>query len=321
MDPLSEIISMLHPHACVAAGLDAGGDWSIRFERHAGLKCNAVLKGRCWLCVDGSKPVILEAGDCVILPHGRPFVISSAPAQEGVDAGSVYAPVRHGGTAVYGGGGDFFMASSRFLLSGTIGDMLLRGLPAVLVIRSEPEFAALQWSLNRIAQELREPKPGGALSIEHLAHFVLLQVMRQHLATAPHQTGGWLAAVADPSIARAVSAMHADIARPWTVQDLASRASLSRTSFAVRFRHVTGQTPMQYLAEWRILVAGDRLRRTKVPIARVAAEVGYASESAFSVAFKRITGRSPRQYADDPDARGQDGDRCLVVPERRLAAG
>ena len=322
VDPLSDIVSLLEPHDCVAAGLDAGGDWSIRFERHAGLKCNAVLHGRCSLRVDGAEPVTLEAGDCAILPHGRAFLLSARPARSGEDARTVYAPVPHGGTAVHGGGGDFFMTGSRFLLSGTAAELLLGALPPVLVVRGGPGRTTLPWALERIADELREPGPGGALCIEHLSHLVLVQVMRRHLATSggpgpagrespdpecreqggPERGGGWLAAIADPRLSKAIAAVHEDPARSWTVAELAACADLSRTSFAVRFRRVSGQTPMAYLTRWRMLVAADRLRRTGAPIARVAEGVGYASESAFAVAFKRATGRSPRRHARGPAA-------------------
>ena len=310
VDPLSDIVSLLEPRDCVAAGLDAGGDWSIRFERHAGLKCNAVLHGRCSLRVDGAEPVTLETGDCAILPHGRPFLLSARPARAGEDARTVYAPVPHGGTAVHGGGGDFFMTGSRFLLSGTAAELLLAALPPVLVVRGGSERATLEWALGRIADELREPGPGGALCIDHLSHLVLVQVVRRHLATSAGpdaserrlsgQGGGWLAAIADPRLSKAVAAVHEDPARSWTVGELASRAGMSRTSFAVRFRRVAGQTPMGYLTRWRMLVAADRLRRTGAPVAKVAGDVGYASESAFAVAFKRATGRPPRRYAREP---------------------
>jgi AraC-like DNA-binding protein len=297
MDPLSDIIALLHPHDCVAAGLDAGGDWSIRFEAHAGLKCNAVLKGRCWLSVEGGAgPIRLKAGDCVVLPHGRPFVISTFAARRSADADTIYGGVPHGGTAVYGGGGDFFMTGSRFLLSGPAAEVLLRSLPPVIIVRSGPEQEAVQWALDRIAAELRAPRPGGGLSISHLSHFLFVQVMRRHLAEASPDMDGWLAAIADPQLCPAVAAMHQDPALPWTVQDLASRAGMSRTSFAVRFRHITGQTPLGYLTQWRMMLAAERLGRSGNPVARVAEEVGYASESAFAVAFKREMGQPPRRY-------------------------
>ena len=303
MDPLSEIVSLLRPHDCVAAGLDAGGDWSVRFERHVGLKCNAVLRGACWLRVEGvAEPLRLETGDCVVLPHGRPFLLSARPARLGEDAQAIYAPVRHGGTAVLGDGGDFFMVGSRFLLSGPAAGMLLGPLPPVLIVRSGPQGEAVRGSLARIAEELRDPRPGGALAVAHLSHLLLVEVLRRHLAESPPATGGWLAAIADPHVSRAVAAMHDDPARPWTVRELAARARMSRTAFAVRFRRVAGVTPMGYLTQLRMALAADRLRRTRAPVARIAAGVGYASEAAFAVAFKRATGQPPRRYARGAEA-------------------
>ena len=296
---------MLRPRDCVAAGLDAGGDWAIRFERHAGLKCNAVVKGRCSLSVEGTDGALpLEAGDCFILPHGRPFLISARNATLGDDATTIYAPVPHGGTAVHGGGGTFFMTGARFLLAGSAADVLLQSLPPAIVVHGGARSEAIRWTLERIAEELRNPRPAGSLLIAHLSHALLIEVLRQHLAAgrseipeAPGEGLGWMAALADPAIARAVCAMHGAPAHSWTVEELATRAAMSRTTFAVRFRRVVGQTPMAYLTRWRMLHAAHRLRGSADPLIRVAIEVGYASESAFAHAFKREMGCSPRRYA------------------------
>lgn len=296
MDPLSQVISQLRPHDCVAAGLDAGGAWSIRFDRHAGLKCNAVLKGRCWLAVEGCDPISLKEGDCVILPHGRSFVMSADRIRHGRHAETVYAPVSHGGTAVLGGGGDFFMIGSRFMVSGLPADRLLRTLPSVMHIRAGPEQASLKWALDGIASELREPRIGGAVSIAHLSHLVLVQALRHHLAGPAVPRSGWLAALADGQICIAIGALHDDPARDWSVAELGARSGLSRTAFATRFAQRVGVPPMAYLTEWRMCLAAEQLARGAQPVARIGAKVGYASESAFAAAFKRVTGQTPRQY-------------------------
>ncbi|WP_073129968.1 AraC family transcriptional regulator [Palleronia salina] len=297
MDPLSDIVALLKPHECVAAGFDAAGDWSIQFERHAGLKCNALVKGGCWLSVDGGKPVRLDAGDCAILPHGLPFVLSARPGRFGVDAAEIYSPLPHGGTATYGGGGDFFMAGSRFLLSGPATEMLLPSLPPFLIVRAGAEGEVLRWSVERIARELRTPQPGSSLAIAHLSHLVLMQALRACLLQEQTGLGGWFAALTDASVARAVAAIHANPARRWTLAGLAAEAGLSRTTFAERFRKVTDQTPLGYLTRWRMALAMDRLTGSNAALGQIAAEVGYASQAAFSAAFRRETGYSPRQYA------------------------
>ncbi|MBE3638157.1 AraC family transcriptional regulator [Mangrovicoccus algicola] len=303
MDPLSQVISHLRPHDCVAAGLDAGGAWSIRFERHAGLKCNAILKGRCWLAMEGRDPISLEEGDCVILPHGRSFVMSAKRPRDGRDAETVYAPVSHGGTAMLGGGGDFFMMGSRFLVSGLPADRLLRTLPSVMHIRAGAEQASLKWVLNGIASELRNARIGGAVSIAHLSHLVLVQALRHHLAGPAVPGTGWLAALADGQLCIAIGALHDDPARDWSVAELGTRAGLSRTAFATRFAQTVGVTPMAYLTEWRMCLAAEQLARGSQPVARIGREVGYASESAFAAAFKRVAGQTPRQYRRASKAR------------------
>lgn len=297
MDTLSGIVALLQPHDCVAAGFDAAGDWSIEFERHVGLKCNSVIKGGCWITVDGGKPVWLDAGDCTILPHGLPFILSARSVSRGTDAHEIYAPVAHGGTASYGGGGEFFMAGSRFLLSGPAAEILLPSLPPVLVVRGGEKGEVLAWALNRIARELRVPEPGSALTIAHLSHLILVQALRAFLAQDNRGVTGWLAALSDPNISRAVAAIHVEPARSWTVAGLAAEAALSRTVFAERFRQITGQTPHQYLTRWRMLLAMDRLLAPDAALAKIASEAGYSSESAFAAAFKRETGHSPRRYA------------------------
>lgn len=298
MDALSNIVSLLEPHDCVAAGLDAGGDWSIEFEKHAGLKCNAILKGDCWLSVEGvANPVHLDSGDCMILPTGRPFRISRSQARFGANTTDIYEPVTHGGTAVFGGGGEFFMTGSRFLLSGPAADTLLQTLPPIIIVRQGSEQEAVRWSLSRISEELQTPRPGSALSIAHLSHFVLVQVLRCYLQDSTAELNGWLAAIADPYISKAITAIHENLARPWTVQELGSLSGLGRTAFAVRFRNITGQTPIGYLTQLRMFFAAKRLLRPGTSIAQLAEEVGYGSESAFSVAFKRETGQCPGRYA------------------------
>ncbi|MEM9910385.1 MAG: AraC family transcriptional regulator [Pseudomonadota bacterium] len=307
-DPLSDIIGLLRPHDCVAAGLDAGGDWAVRFKQHAGMKCNAVVEGACTLRVEriatksgvaSWDPIQLTAGDCFILPHGRPFLISADGMTPGTDAEAIYAPVPHGGTAVHNEGGAFFMTGARFLVSGSASGALLGVLPPVLVVRDGARSELVRWVLVRIAAELRAPSPGTALTISHLSHLLLVEVMRQYLMETAAEATGWIAALADPTIARALEAMHANPARRWTVAALASQADMSRTSFAIRFRRIAGQTPMAYLTTWRMLLAADRLQRTDDSIARIAAQVGYSSESAFAHAFRRELGCSPRRYTSE----------------------
>lgn len=305
VDPLSDVLALLKPHDCVAAGLDAGGDWSIRYAPHAGLKCIGVDKGGCWLNLESLRaPLWLGEGDCVILPRGKAFVLSARGARQGDAAESVHSAPVHGDTARLGSGGDFFMTGARFLLSGQAAEMLTATLPDVIVIRAAADNRAasgetVRWAITRIAAELRQRRPGCASSIEHLSHVLLIELMRHHLEEGQENQIGWTAALADPFLCRALAAMHQDLSGPWTVASLAEHAGLSRTAFAVRFARLVGQTPMGYITLWRMLWAAKRLDRDGTSVAQVAAEVGYASESSFTAAFKRTLGTTPRRFVDE----------------------
>jgi AraC-like DNA-binding protein len=299
MDPLSNVLSLLKPRNYMAAGFEAGGDWSIQFpDQQRGIKCGAVVSGECWLAVDDvPEPVHLKTGDCFLLPSGRPFRLATDLTLPPSDAAAIFSAPRKGGVASFNGGGDFFMVSSRFALTGNQADILLQMLPAIVHIRDEPGQVSLRWSVEQMLAELREPKPGGFLVVQHLAHMVLVQALRLHLTEGSKTGVGWLFALADKQMSQAMSAVHEDPAHRWTLQELAARAGMSRSSFALKFKEMVGTSPMDYLSQWRMLLAGDRLENTRDPISIIAPSLGYESEAAFSTAFKRVTGYSPRQYA------------------------
>ncbi len=172
-------------------------------------------------------------------------------------------------------------------------------LPPIVHIRKEPDKAALRWCLERMRQELREPQPGGFLVAQQLASMMLVQVLRLHMAEGLRGGVGWLFALADKRMAAAITAMHDDPGHRWTLQVLAERAGMSRTTFTLTFKETVGASPMDYLTRWRMLLAGDRLVNSSDPISVIALAFGYESESAFSTAFKRVMGCSPRQYSRD----------------------
>jgi AraC-like DNA-binding protein len=125
---------------------------------------------------------------------------------------------------------------------------------------------------------------------------MLIQALRLHLTEGLRGGVGWLFALADKQMGAAISSMHDDPAHGWTLQELAERVGMSRSTFALKFKETVGASPMDYLTRWRMLLAGDRLANSSDPISVIALSLGYESESAFSTAFKRVMGCSPRQY-------------------------
>lgn len=315
MDPLSDVLSLLKPRSYMCGGFDVGGDFSVQFHQHEGIKCYAVVSGQCWLAVEGvSEPVRLMAGDCFLLPSGRPFRLATDLSLTPVDAFATYAAERRNGSILtIDGGGSCLIVGGFFGLSGNHAGILLGVLPPIVHIRKEADKAAMRWSLERMMEELRDPQPGGLVVAQQLACTMLVQALRLHLAEGGNGGVGWLFALADKQMSAAITAMHGDPGHRWKLQELAEQAGMSRSTFALRFKETVGKSPMEYLTGWRMMLAGDRLTNSDDSISAIALFLGYESESAFSTAFKRVMGCSPRQYSrgKKPDS-GREAEREAV---------
>ena len=223
MDPLSDVISLLEPRSYRVGGFEAGGDWSIRFDPFNGIKCYAVTAGACWLAVEGAgEPVLLEQGDCFLLPRGWPFRVASDLTLPAEDWKRHFLGSRDGelvklndirGVTVLGG---------HFQLAGPQLEMLLGMLPPIVHLRRESERETLRWAFDRMGQELIESKPGSFLIIQQLVYMIFVQALRLHL---DERNGvGWLFALSDKQVGAAIAAIHREPGRRWTVAALASKS-------------------------------------------------------------------------------------------------
>jgi AraC-like DNA-binding protein len=281
-----------------------------------------VISGQCWLAYEGvADAVQLTAGDCFLLPSGRPFRLASDLSLTPVDVMTILANRQNGSFHTLNGGGDCFIAGGHFAFSGDHACILLGVLPPIVHLRKESDKEALRWSLERMRQELRDPKPGGILVAQQLAYMMLVQALRLHLAEGLSGGVGWLFALADKQMSAAINAMHSDPAHRWTLQKLAERAGMSRSIFALKFKQTVGASPMEYLTRWRMLLAGDKLTNSGDAVSAIAVSLGYESESAFSTAFKRVMGCSPRQYRRGRSvASSSGGDAEAAAEELELVA-
>ncbi|GAA3735535.1 AraC family transcriptional regulator [Micromonospora maritima] len=295
MDPLDDVLALLGTTSRVSAALTAGGRWAVRFDPPAGVKFNAVRRGRCLLRTDTApEPVPLDTGDCFLLTRPVGYTLASDPDVPAEPAGPIFRAAA-GGPARVGAGDEVLLVGGAFSFTDRSRDLLLDSLPQVIhVPATTPEAETVRWAVGEIDAELRQGRPGGRLVADHLALVMLIRILRLHLDRGT--PSGWLAGLTDPVVAPALRAMHAHPERPWTVAAVARSAAVSRSTLAARFKRVVGCGPLEYLTGWRIELAADRLRRSEDTVATVARAVGYGSESALSVAFKRVTGLSPRAY-------------------------
>jgi AraC-like DNA-binding protein len=291
------VLSLLKPRSYMAGGFSVGSDLAIRFPKYQGIKCYAVVSGQCWLSVKGvPDAVLLTAGDCFLLPRGLSFCLATDPSLTPVDFYAVLSALRNGSVPGDDGAG-CYLAGGHFVLAGSHAEILLGSLDPIVHIRKDSDRAAMRWSLERMKEELRDPQPGGSLVAQQLAYMMLVQALRLHLADGARGGVGWLFALADKQMSAAIACMHDDPAHRWTLQELAERAGMSRSVFALKFKETVGSTPMEYLTRWRMMLAGDRLNHSGDSVSVIAASLSYESESAFGKAFRRVMGCSPRRYS------------------------
>ena len=231
MDPLSDVISLLEPRSYRVGGFEAGGDWSIRFDPFEGIKCYAVTSGACWLAVEGAgEPVLLEQGDCFLLPHGWPFRVASDLALPPEDWKRHFLGSRDGELVKLNDGGGVTVLGGHFQLAGPQAEMLLGMLPPIVHLQSESDRETLRWAFDRMRQELIDSKPGSFLIVQQLVYMIFVQALRLHLDE--RKGVGWLFALSDKQVGAAIAAIHREPARRWTVAALAARSR----HVAIRFR-------------------------------------------------------------------------------------
>ena len=296
-DPFSDILRLVRAETLVTGGFTAGGPWALRFPVPKKIKFFAVVKGHCWVTLDGEPPIRFATGDVGLLSAPRAFVLASDPDVSPVEAMTLFSGAGKT-TAQLGDGSDFAHIGGHVLLDPASGRLLADVLPPWIHVQSAlPQAANFRWLLDRLAEERASSLPGAELASAQLAQLLFIQILRAHLAGSDRVHASWLRALGDPRIAPAMRLMHGDPARAWHLEDLATACAMSRTTFAERFRTVAGVSPLAYLTDWRMRLAEQALRaEVGRSVALIARSVGYTSESAFTNAFKRATGVSPKAY-------------------------
>lgn len=296
-DPLSDVLALVKTRGFMSGGIDVGNPWAYAFAPDGVFHCFAVVSGQCWLSLaDGSAPIEIGEGEFFAIPHGEGFSLASSPALAPSDIYAEMDGPLQGRILSLRGGGDCLLFGAIFTFRRDFARYLLDALPSVLHIRGGEDRAALRGYLDRMMTLLRAPQPGSLLVSEHLAETMMIEILRLHLTAEAANSVGWLFALGDPRLRRAVTAMHEQPWYRWTVQQLAERAGMSRSSFALRFKEKVGASVIEYLSRWRMLLAADQLIASSDPIGAMADRIGYKSESAFVFAFRREMGCTPRQY-------------------------
>jgi AraC-like DNA-binding protein len=299
VDPIGEALHFLRMSGTFYCRAEFTAPWGLALPAMKNcLMFHVVTSGRCWLEVEGAEPRQLQPGDLALVPHGEGHRLASEP---GVPAAKLfelpreqvserYETLRHGGS-----GAATSMVCGAVRFDHPAARQLVTLLPRVISVEawSSPHMEWIQSTLRLIAAEARELRPGGETVITRLADILVIQAVRSWIEHDPAAQTGWLGALRDRQIGRAIALIHRDPARAWTVASLAAEVAMSRSAFAARFTELVGEPAMRYVARWRMHVALTWLEEDDARLGDLASRLGYQSEAAFSRAFKRFIGISP----------------------------
>jgi AraC-like DNA-binding protein len=241
--------------------------------------------------------VTAKAGDIILVPSNEPHRIGSGPDVRPVNVEPLIQAGPDGGLAriAFGGGGERTSILCGFLGTSAPASPILALMPAVLTIGVE-EGASASWiesSFRFAAHQLSMGLVEQPTVLGKLAELLFMEAVRRYVASLRPDQAGWLSALGDPVVGRALALMHSRMMHRWTTEELAREVGLSRSAFADRFTAKVGEPPMRYLGNCRLQNAADRLRGSRDPVARIAYDTGYESEAAFNRAFKRAYALPP----------------------------
>lgn len=300
MDTLSLILNDIRLHGAVFREARLSAPWALRLHTPGLTSFHIVTRGGACLLREGSEPLRLQAGDIVLLPGGIEHSVQDDPATRvtPLDLMPELDRLQREPLHLGGNGPGCALLSGHFRFDIDLARPLITALPPLIHLRSIAGTPApwLRIGLQFVAQETAQERPGQQVIINRIADILLVEALRDHVNSLPEGAGNWLLALRDASLSSALAAMHQRPERNWTVPELAETAHLSRSAFADRFNQVMGQPPLSYLTEHRMRLAAWKLAQTRLSIAQIATQVGYASETAFSQAFKRAHGVSPSAY-------------------------
>jgi AraC-like DNA-binding protein len=266
-------------------------------------------RGNCWLSVDGiPEPIPLTGGDCFLVAKGTSIVLRDSPRTRPRWTFREIGAKANGNVALCGGGG-----APTTIVCGSLSfdraslKPITQLLPSFILMKADQaRTLALHNTVQALASEMAEQAPGSEVVATRLAEVLFIQVLRAHIASGPERNKGWLRAIFDPQVGAALSAVHNNVSTPWTVESLADTAIMPRSAFAARFKELLGQTPLEYVTEWRMQKAIQLLKQRDKKLIDVARSVGYESDAAFSKTFKRVVGASPGEYRKrESEERGQ----------------
>lgn len=295
MDVLSDLLQRSHARGAAFSHSTLRGAWGVEFPMGGTLAIHTIIDGEMFAWSEAiGEPIRVSGGDVILLRSSRHFMASepngtTTPFAELLGQGS---------RRLYGGVNDLPVSAEfccgAYVFEGDLSRSLLEALPPIVRLRPKAG-SSLRAALDLMIAEMQTDAAGQQALLDRLLDVILVQALREWFGESTN-VPPWLRAMDDPDLAPALQAIHSDPKHPWTVAQLATICRQSRSAFARRFTETLGQSPLQYLTQWRVALAMERLRDTNDGLAAIATDVGYGSEFSFAAAFKRHTGVAPGRW-------------------------
>lgn len=314
MDVLSELLKAVRLDGALFYNAEFSVPWCLRApasrsvapylaedSKHV-IIFHLLTEGRGYAHIENdSRSISLQAGDLVIFPHGDPHIMGNGPAVTPVDSEQELERMLFQGLNVsrMGGGGEVAKFICGYMrCEPHLSDVILSGLPPIfkVSIRTDASGQWLEQTIRFSVDHADMSKPGGAALLAKLSEVLFVETLRRYIAQLPPEQTGWLAGARDPEVGKALALLHRKPAHPWTIAALAKEVGISRSVLAERFRQYLSETPIAYLARWRLQLGAQLLQSTNNSVAQIADEVGYTLEPSFNRAFKREFGVPPARF-------------------------
>lgn len=300
MDPVSEVFGSMRIRDAIVRRVEATAPWGVGYSGDTGsrVRFGLVLRGTAFLRFKNQRrSIALSAGDLgIFILNDEPFTLADRPRSTVGDFHNV-RKLEVDGVIHFGGGGPLTtLVSGSFGISTFEAPLISTILPRFLHLRlDQGRSQAFQSVLDLLAAETAQPAASPSCLIS-LYELLFVYAIRAYATSSAAPPKGWFAALSDKNLSKAIQAMHSRVESPWSVKSLAREARMSRSAFAMKFKTVLGQTPLEYLTQWRMHRASAMIRSNNTSFSEAASAVGYASESSFSRVFKREMGVAPREY-------------------------
>lgn len=298
VDPLGEALHSLRMSGTFYSRSELTAPWGVDLPPMPDcLMFHVITRGSCWVTFANGEQHLLETGSFALIPHGQGHAVSDDPATEVVNIFDLERQIitpRYE-MLTYGGGGALtHLICGAVMVKDPAAQRVISMLPKIIIMKTDsPEYDWLMSGVRMMMTEAQSLRPGGDTIITRVSDILVVQAIRHWLDNDPLAKTGWLGALQDSQIGKAIAMIHRHPTQPWSVENLAAEVGMSRSGFAARFMDLVGEPPMQYVRKWRFQIATGWLQDFDMPLAEMAHSLGYESEASFSRAYKRFTGNTP----------------------------